>query len=66
MSTRSTKSHSGRVGGQTTRPSRALGATERRGQQRTRRESTEPDSGDRGPRVVYWIGDERETTQGDW
>ena len=55
--------------GPVTRAVRSLGPSERRTRGRGRQASEA--SSDEGPadrrrRVVYWSGDERETTQGDW
>jgi hypothetical protein len=61
--------HSGDAG-RVSKPVRALGARERRGAGRRRRVA--PDSPpaqaptEHRTRLVYWVGDERETTQGDW
>jgi hypothetical protein len=55
-------------------PVRALGALERRMTRRRAHRApglvtSHPDTGGSGPpeeQPVYWVGDERETTQGDW
>ena len=71
MPTYRSNSHRDRPdGGQVTKAVRALGARERRGAARRRRVSADKPPGkapsEHRTRLVYWVGDERETTQGDW
>ena len=55
--------------GPVTRAARSLGPSERRtrsGAPRAIEASSDEGPGDRRSRILYWTGDERETTQGDW
>jgi hypothetical protein len=57
-------------GSRVSKPVRSLGARERRGMGRRRRIADDAPPaqtpGEHRPRLVYWVGDDRETTQGDW
>ncbi len=75
MSTHRLKLHGGTSGhGSLARPARAIHRLERRWGRRTvgggGDEGTAAPANDGGEvksrRIVYWSGDERDTTQGDW
>lgn len=77
MSTHRLKLHGGTSGhGSLARPARAFHRLERRWGRRTVGPARDEDAAAAGPtgdgaetaprRILYWSGDERDTTQGDW